>query len=115
MTKSAKTKKTEPIDIELKMMGDRILVIPSDEDGERATRGGLLIPATANNDRRLKWGQVISVGPNARHITEDDRVLYAPDAGYEVEVSGYSYLILRERDIHATSKSDSKDSTGMYL
>ncbi len=99
----------------LKMLGDRILLVPSDEDGERATRGGLVIPATANNERRLKWGRVISVGPNTRNIEAQDSVLYAPDSGFEVEIHGDPYLILRERDLHATASQDSDLAPGLYL
>ena len=114
----APAEKKDQIDsneVSLKMMGDRILVVPSDEDGERATRGGLLIPATANNDRRLRWGEVVSVGPNTRHIETKDRVLYAPDTGYEVEIAGNEYLILRERDIQAAAQSDGQIAPGLYL
>jgi chaperonin GroES len=99
----------------LKMLGDRILLVPSDEDGERATRGGLVIPATANNERRLKWGKVISVGPNTRNIGNGDSVLYSPESGFEVEIHGDPYLILRERDIHATASQDSELAPGPYL
>jgi len=96
-------------------MGDKVLIIPSDEDGERATRGGLVIPATANNDRRLRWGDVVTVGPNTRHISQGDRVLYAPESGYEVEIQGNPYLILRERDIHASAMMDDDSEPGLYL
>jgi len=111
-------KKTEQVSesaTSLKMMSDRILVIPSNEDGERSTRGGLLIPATANDDRRLRWGDVLSVGPHTRLVETGDRVLYAPDTGYEVEISGSEYLILRERDIHAVADKEGSKSTGLYL
>ena len=68
--KSSKTENLAKTPIrtpELRMMNDRVLVVPSNEEGERATRGGLLIPATANDDRRLRWGEVVSIGRNA-HI-----------------------------------------------
>ncbi len=103
------------VDTALRMMGDKVLIVPSDEDGERATRGGLVIPATANNDRRLRWGEVITVGPNTRHISPGDRVLYAPESGYEVEIQGDPYLILRERDIHASAISHHDAEPGLYL
>lgn len=104
-----------PAESALKMMGDRILIVPSDEDGERSTRAGLLIPATANNDRRLRWGQVISVGPNARHVSSGDRVLFALETGYEVEIGGEEYLILRERDIQAAAENGDSSEPGYYL
>ena len=77
--------------------------------------GGILIPATANVNRRLIWAEVVAVGPTVRNITEGDRVLFAPDAGYEVEIRGEDYLILRERDIHAVAASRIEGSTGLYL
>ena len=40
----------------IRMTTDRLLVLPSEEIGERKSRGGILIPATANRDRRLGWG-----------------------------------------------------------
>jgi chaperonin GroES len=115
MAKAAKQTTPEIEAPEIKMMGDRILVIPSREDGERATRGGLVIPATANNERRLSWGDVLSVGPNTRNISVADRVLYSPENGYDVEIAGDEYVILRERDIQAVSESESDSTPGMYL
>ena len=32
----------------IRMTADRLLVLPSDEVGDRKSRGGILIPATAN-------------------------------------------------------------------
>lgn len=99
----------------IRMMGDRILVVPSDEKGERSTKTGLVIPATANEQRRLLWGDVISIGPNTRNIEIGDRILYTPDSGYEVEVAGQDYVILRERDVHAVAQNNKSSTTGMYL
>lgn len=97
------------------MTADRILVRPSDEHGERKSRAGILIPATANVDRRLAWAEVIAVGPTVRNVEESDRVLFAPDAGYEVEIRGDEYIILRERDVHAVASTRSEGQTGLYL
>ena len=99
----------------LQMMTDRVLVIPSNEEGERATRGGLLIPATANDDKRLRWGEVVSIGRNVHHVREGDKILYAPDAGFTCEIGGESYLLLRERDIQAISQDSETKEPGLYL
>ena len=77
--------------------------------------GGILIPATANVDRRLAWAEVVAVGPTVRNLEEGDRVLFAPDAGFEVEIRGEEYLILRERDIHAVASAREDGQTGLYL
>lgn len=97
------------------MTADRVLVRPSDEVGERKSRTGILIPATANVDRRLVWAEVVAVGPTVRHLEEGDRVLFAPDAGFECEIQGDGYLILRERDVHAIASSRAEGETGLYL
>jgi chaperonin GroES len=97
------------------MTADRILVRPSEEIGERKSRTGILIPATANVDRRLVWAEVVAVGPTVRHVEEGDRVLFAPDTGYEVEIRADEYLILRERDVHAVASARSEGQTGLYL
>ena len=106
---------TSDVKQSIRMTADRILVRPSDEVGERKSRAGILIPATANVDRRLVWAEVIAVGPTVRNVEEGDRVLFAPDAGYEVEIRGDEYLILRERDVHAVASTRNEGQTGLYL
>lgn len=97
------------------MTADRLLCRPSAEAGERKSRSGILIPATANVDRRLVWAEVIQVGPTVRNLEAGDQVLSAPDAGFEVEIHGDEYLILRERDVHAVASKREGGQTGLYL
>jgi chaperonin GroES len=99
----------------IRMMADRLLALPSSEVGERKSRSGIVIPATANVDRRLGWAEVVAVGPTVRNVEEGDLVLFAPDAGYEVDIRGDEYLILRERDVHAVASSRSEGQTGLYM
>lgn len=101
----------------MRLTGDRIVVAHPD-DGERKTRGGLLIPATAvPAPKRCVWGDVNLVGPDVRGVKPGDRILYLPQAGLEVELDGHEYLLLRERDVQAVSASvDGKDrQPGQYL
>jgi chaperonin GroES len=99
----------------IRMTADRLLVLPSKEAGERKSRSGILIPATANVDRRLVWGEVMALGPTVRNVEPSDLVLFSPESGYEVEIRGEDYLILRERDIHAVASERSEGQTGLYL
>lgn len=99
----------------IRMTADRILVRPSEEIGERKSRAGILIPATADANRRLVWAQVVAVGPTVRNVEEDDRVLFSPDSGHEVEIRKDEYLILRERDVHAVASARTEGQTGLYL
>ncbi len=99
----------------IQMLTDRVLVqIPSSE-GERKSRAGILIPATAQVARRLAWAEVVAAGPHVRSIKQGDQVLFNPEDRYEVEVQGEDYLILRERDIHAVASERVTDGTGLYL
>jgi chaperonin GroES len=99
----------------IRMTTDRLLVAPSKEAGERKSRAGILIPATASVDKRLVWAEVIAVGPTVRNIEASDHVLFSPDSGFEVEIRAEEYLILRERDVHAVASAKAEGGTGLYL
>lgn len=97
------------------MLSDRVLVQVPTAEGERKSRAGILIPATAQVAKRLAWAEVMGVGPHVRAIKVGDRVLFNPEDRFEVEVKGDDYLILRERDIHAVASERVSDGTGLYL
>jgi chaperonin GroES len=97
------------------MLADRVLVHIPNPDGERRSKGGLLIPATAQASRRLAWAEVVAIGPGVRLIQLGDRVLFNPEDRYEVEVGGEDYLLLRERDIHGVGADRAGGATGLYL
>lgn len=100
----------------VKMLNDRILVKVSDGEGERQSRGGILIPATAQMGKRLAWAEVVATGPNVRAFEPGDRVLFNPEDRYEVEVRGEDFIILRERDVHAVAAERlDEGGTGLYL
>ena len=100
----------------IKMLHDRVLVQLPQAEGERRSRSGILIPATAQVSKRLAWAEVVGTGPNVRQVEPGDRVLFNPEDRFEVEVRGDDYLILRERDIHAVASPRlAEGSTGLYL
>ena len=97
------------------MLNDRVLVQVPQVEGERRSRAGILIPATAKVARRLSWASVAAVGPHVRTIKAGDKVLFNPEECFEVEMHGEEYLILRERDIHAVAAARLDSGTGLYL
>jgi chaperonin GroES len=101
----------------IRMLNDRVLVQLPQAEGERRSRSGILIPATAQVGKRLAWAEVVGVGPHVRTIQPGDAVLFSPEDRYAVDVQGEDYLILRERDIHAMAapRLDDDGSTGLYL
>jgi chaperonin GroES len=112
-------KKRAPHDAldDIRLTGDRVVVEHPDA-GERTTRGGLLIPATAvPAPKRCVWGEVLLVGPDVRAVKANDRILYLPQAGLEVELDGRECLLLRERDVQAISSSPdgTERQPGQYL
>lgn len=99
----------------IQMLTDRVLVQIPRGEGERKSRAGILIPATAQVARRLTWAEVVATGPHVRAIKQGDQVLFNPEDRYEVEVQGDDYLIMRERDIHAVASARVDSGTGLYL
>jgi chaperonin GroES len=97
------------------MMNDRVLVQVPTSDGERRSRAGILIPATAQFAKRLVWAEVAAAGPHVRAVKAGDKVLFNPEETFEVEVKGEQYLIIRERDIHALASERNDGGTGLYL
>ncbi|WP_341727934.1 co-chaperone GroES [Brooklawnia sp.] len=98
------------------MLHDRILVDADDEAGERRSTGGILIPATVQMGRRLAWAKVLAIGSSVRTVKLGDRVLFDPAERAEVELQGKTYLLLRERDVHAVAAERVQNGeTGLYL
>ena len=100
MTTSAKSA------TDLKPMGDRVVVRPSEQ--ESVTQGGIFLPDTAQE--RPQHGEVVAVGPgrvlpNGRRMDMEvkagDRVIYSKYAGTEVGVQDEELLVLGANDILA--------------
>jgi chaperonin GroES len=59
---------------------------------------------------------VAAVGPHVRSLELGDRVLFDPEDKAEVEVNGESYILMRERDVHAVAAERIESTeTGLYL
>jgi chaperonin GroES len=92
--------------MELKPLGDRIVVRPQ-EEAESRTAGGLVIPDTAKEKPQL--GTVLAVGPGEfrdgertpMDVSVGDVVFYSKYGGTEVKHDGEDLLILSSRDVLA--------------
>ena len=100
MTTSAKSA------TDLKPMGDRVVVRPSEQEG--VTKSGIFLPATAQE--RPQQGEVVAAGPgrmleNGKRIEMEvkpgDIVIYSKYAGTEVEIQVEELLVLGANDILA--------------
>ena len=83
---------------------DRVVVKRVDE--EQKTKGGIIIPDTAQE--KPMQGEVLAVGPGGRNDRGDlvpmgvqvgDRVLFGKWSGTEVKLDGDDLLIMKESDI----------------
>ena len=90
----------------LQPLGDRVVVKPLAQ--EEVTRGGLVLPGTAQE--KPQEGEVIAVGPGRildsgdrakMEVKAGDRVVYAKYAGTEFKLDDDELLILSERDLLA--------------
>jgi chaperonin GroES len=100
----------------IQMLHDRVLVSTDRDAGERRSNTGIVIPATAALGKRLAWASVMATGSNVRTVKVGDRVLFDPEERAEVELHGDTYVLLRERDLHAVAAERlSNEGTGLYL
>lgn len=112
---TAKTDTAGP-DLPIRMLNDRVLVATDGEAAERRSAAGIVIPATAAMGRRLTWATVVAVGQHVRQVGVGDRVLFDPEDRAEVELAGDTYLLLREKDVHAVAEPQGEGKgTGLYL
>jgi chaperonin GroES len=86
-----------PIPMTLEPLDDFVVVETTDEESE--TRGGLILPASA--DTQCSAGIVTAVGPEAEGIAPGDKVLFLKDAGHEVRFAGLAVRVLRRHELIA--------------
>lgn len=91
-------------------LADRVVVKAIEQ--EEMTRGGIVLPDTAKE--KPQEGEVLAVGSgrlldNGERVPLEvkvgDRVVYSKYGGTEIKLDGEEYIILRESDILAVTKS----------
>jgi chaperonin GroES len=94
--------------LNLKPLGDRVIVEPIDKEEETFAGGALVLPETAKE--KPQQGLIIAAGPGRKDedgeripmdVATGQRVLYAKYAGTEIKLDGKKLLILKESDILA--------------
>jgi chaperonin GroES len=91
----------------LKPLGDRVLVRPVEE--EQTTASGIVLPDTAKE--KPQKGHVLAVGDGrwdedgekriTLDVAEGDEVLYSKYGGTDIIIEGEDLLVLRESDLLA--------------
>jgi chaperonin GroES len=94
--------------LNLKPLGDRVIVEPIEKDVETFAGGALVLPETAKE--KPQQGKILAAGPGKKDdegrripmdVEEGQRVLYAKYGGTEIKIDGKKLLILKESDILA--------------
>jgi chaperonin GroES len=95
---------TKYMTINVKPLGDRVLVQPLDE--KEGNKGGIIIPDTAKE--KPQEGTVAAVGTGKLDddgkkieftVKVGDKVLIPKYGGTEIKIDGENYLVMREDDI----------------
>ena len=87
----------QSVDLSIEPLDDFVVVQPS--EGEAETRGGLIIPASAETPCRS--GIVTAVGPDVNGVEPGDKVLYPRDAGYDIRMAGSSVRVIKREELIA--------------
>ena len=97
----------------LKPLGDRLVIKPIEQDEQTTT--GIFLPESAKE--KPQQGKLVAAGPGARNekgerlnmeVKVDDTVLYARYAGTSIKLEGQEYLILKETDVLAIVENGKK-------
>jgi chaperonin GroES len=99
---SAKSRK-----IDIKPLGDRVLVKELKNEAGGETKSGIILPETVSQDRGAKQGEVMAVGEGRfedgklipMKVRVGDNVLF--QWGDEVKIDGDQYQIISESNILA--------------
>ncbi len=90
--------------MKFKPLHDRVVV--RRVESEQKTRGGIIIPDTAQE--KPMEGEVVAVGPGARNehgqlvpmdLRAGERILFGKWSGTEVKIDGEELLIMKESDV----------------
>jgi chaperonin GroES len=92
----------------LSPLGDRIVVRPSEKEGEKKLASGIIIPETVDKEKPAK-GEVVAVGPGKyeegkripMQVKIGDTVLFSKYGYDEVKIGEQEYYILSESSVLA--------------
>lgn len=93
--------------MQLRPLSDRVIVKAATK--EEMTKGGILLPDTANKERP-EQGEIIAVGPGrlddkgsriAVNVKVGDKVVFKKYSPDEIKIDGTEYLVLSESDLMA--------------
>jgi len=98
-----------PVKQKIQPLGKRVLVQP--DEIEQVTKGGLVLPPSASDDKRPATGTVLTLGIGKRKgedikfdVKVGDKIYFKKYSPEEIEIEGKKYLLLDTDDILAILK-----------
>lgn len=90
-------------------LGKRVLVQP--DEVEQVTKGGLVLPPSASDDKRPATGTILTLGVGKGKdgdikfdVKIGDKIYFKKYSPEEIEIEGKKYLLLDVEDILAVIK-----------
>ena len=93
--------------LSLKPLGDRIVVKPTEKEGEKKLASGIILPEAANKEKLMR-GEVVAAGPGRRtddgkripvEVKLGDMVLFKKPWDEPIKIGDVEYYVLSESDI----------------
>lgn len=98
-----------PAKTNIQPLGKRVLVQP--DEIEQVTKGGLVLPPSASDDKRPATGTILTLGIGKDKDGEvkfdvkvGDKIYFKKYSPEEIEIEGKKYLLLDAEDILAVIK-----------
>jgi len=98
-----------PAKTNIQPLGKRVLVQP--DEIEQVTKGGLVLPPSASDDKRPATGTILTLGIGKDKDGEvkfdvkvGDKIYFKKYSPEEIEIEGKKYLLLDTEDILAVIK-----------
>jgi|TARA_R110000868_G_scaffold349433_2_gene610737 co-chaperonin GroES (HSP10) len=82
----------------MKVIGKYMLIQPKKE-GSTKTEGGLILADAHKDDIRYREAVVNSIGNMVEGIQDGDSVYYDRHAGFDMEIKGVLYKVIKEFDV----------------
>jgi chaperonin GroES len=98
--------------LSLMPLGDRVVVLPAQKEGEKKLASGIIIPETVSKEKLLQ-GDVVAVGPGRRNddgkyipieVKNGDTVFFKKPWDEPIQIDGIDYYVLSESEILGTVK-----------
>ena len=92
-------------EIKIQPLDNRVLVKPQEE--EETIAGGLVVPPSANDEKRPAMGEVLKLGKGKDiefEVKKGDIIYFKKYSPNEIEIKGEQYLIVDAEDILAIIK-----------